>query len=586
MTFYARPTAINAARQCEDWPELFDLMTGVLGSMRQGWGDRDKYFMFAATTWASTSFAVISPAQFAIEHQRFDGPTVTRAAFELAREMAVILLSPLKTEADWSGPGGVRERVSDLLYGQGAVPFMEKAGLGRFKPGVLASNQYQLGIQNALHEHILREVIMDSDKLEARRKKHLDAIENGFVHESVHLFRDIYELDDFLQKCLYQSKPVSQGLDHPLHVDFLRMSTREMTDFCEDFGFTHLRFNPVGGWDKVCEAVLQMEDACIGLQERIQAPATIVGQNQLALSLNEPRTRAIAYFMFPWERLHSEWKTPMLGFTHSVQSVGHEWTHAMEFLNKKRLRERSEMTRAYGQLHPHIESLPLDPEIGETYLAYLSSRMNAFRGELKADLIGFLSESGRPTLRAAAVHDNVLTPEVESAFDAFLLRAEKEDIKEVAPQMREWLESLGTLPRVNWAGEITDRVSSAFVLTAWSERLKSVERQKVLLSQNKPVFLIDAWERTTEKRWTIGKQDREIEYYMQPHELLARTAESVFHDEACPRLGFVEDGDYSSPKGGELEYLLPWYDAWLDGIKASWDEKLEKKATRRSKMGG
>jgi hypothetical protein len=585
MTFYARPTAISAVRQCEDWPELFDLMKDVLGSMRKGWGDRDKYFMFAATTWAKTSFCVVSPEVMAIENHRVSGPAVTRAAFELARELAVTLLSPLKVEADWSGPGGVRERTSELLYGVGVRPFMEKAGLARLKPGVLASNRYQLAVQEIFHAPVTGEKLT-LETLSERRKAKLDRNERGFIHESIVCFRDEHELDDFLQDCLYQSKPVSEGLDHPLHTEFLRMSTAEMTDFCEDFGFTHLRFNPVGGWDKVCEAMLQMEDACIGLQERIQAPATIVGQQQLALSLNEPRSGFIAYFMFPWESPTAGWKTPMMGFTHSVQSVGHEWTHAMEYLNQKRLKERSGMTLAYGQLHPHIESLPLDPQIGEVYLADLSTRMEKFRTELKNDFIGFLAESGSPSRKAAAVHDHALLPHDEEIYNAFLLRAETEKVDDIVPEMKEWLTSLGQLARVNWAGEVTDRIDAKFVLTAWSERLKSVERQKVLLSQNKPVFLIDAWERTTEKRWSIGKKDREIEYYMQPHELLARTAEAVFHDENCPRLGFVAKRDFSSPKGEELGYLEPWYEAWLDGIKASWEQKLEKKATRRSKMGG
>lgn len=555
MNFMTRLMAVEAVKKCDNWPDLFDTMKKALSSQRASWGDRDKYLMFAATEWTMTTFFVASPRVFHLEHRRLEGQVISQGAFKMAREMAVELLGPLKKEEDWSGPNGMMEKIGNILYGDRCKEIHDEINLSFLQGGLLVGN-----------DHLNQNFALNNAYTVSPKK--VAQLQQSFVYDSVSMFRDYPELDDYLEHQLYQGQPVKGSIEKNTQDSNERLSPEELTELCEDFGFTHLRLGPLGGWDGACKAVHQMDKAAYGLAQFIQAPATVVGQNLIGCSLNEPRVGTIAYFRFPLTKRFYSCRAPVIGFTTGVQSLGHEWTHAMEYFNIPRLKERSAMTLAYGKLHPRIESLPQDPVVCAQYLLQLEENMKSFLQTLRQKLVDGLRDYGTFALKKNAEINNDVPPEIWDQYKAILERGRTEKREDLAVELKNWKEGLGRI--------FPDEVeNSKWELDAYALRSDSVDRQKVLLKQGKPVFLVDAWEGTVEKRWTIGQRNKEIEYYMRPHELLARASESIFHSDEYPGLGFVGEKEYSSPKGEEVSYIRPYYEAWLAGIRENWLTKLE-----------
>jgi hypothetical protein len=546
--FENRRHALDTIHAARDWPALFDGMSQALSGERLGWQDDEGAIQEAAFAWAHLRFLVGCKDILVIGPHRIDGVVARKEAFDHARAIACLCLSPLPDMAAWDAlvPG-----LEALLEGPRVAGRHAAFGAPALPAGFLVNSKIRLSRMDH-HEH----AAMLFGSMETM---------DGF------LFQNTYSGYGSTPPTFIPGLEGEDGEDRPVRS---LTTPADLQGLCDTCALTHLQVGPNGGWQGVERAVAEFRDAVAGLSHHFNAPSSLFAQDRMGLSLNEVRVDVVAYFGEPSPLCYGTRLLPVLGFSSGLSCLGHEWVHAMEHFTLEDMAHADmgpthPLPRAWKRVHPRIRALPQDKALAARRIHELAAAVTDHRARCLAGFHRMLQERGHPQTQASLTGPSARRRFFniqDIVYADFLDRATNSPantLPVLAASMEKWLLTLG---RAN--------PGAAFqVLTRHATLVQDAESQTRLLREGKSVFRVEAWRNTADRRWTKGKSKQPLEYFMQPAELLARAAESVFHTQTHPRFAYVQDGDWTCPAGSELAFIRPVIDTWLGEVVRRWEAK-------------
>ncbi len=293
------------------------------------------------------------------------------------------------------------------------------------------------------------------------------------------------------------------------------------------FGFSMISCGPEGGALQGLASAASIQEAFFALSRRLAAPAQSIGLGGLGVLLNCDLGPAGG-------ALHgSGWS---LAFSYPPGSVAHEWTHAFE--RHVEILGTAPQREALRAVREAIASMPRDPALATLFA---EAPVEAERARQRAFLARILSVRGTPAAQELARSGEVPPDTMREWLSAM----DEPDESRMLSRLRGAIASVsapGYLPPDTLAlSRQADRMAEAYAARSL--------RQRALRRDGKSVFALLAAE--ADETLALEGASEVPGYWSTPREMLARAAESFFHDDAVPALAWVGPEDFSSPKGLE-----------------------------------
>lgn len=180
-----------------------------------------------------------------------------------------------------------------------------------------------------------------------------------------------------------------------------------LRELLEKGGFSVVGSGPLGGMERAGEGALKVKRACEDLAEAIGAPSSrVAGLGGLGANINCDTGEADAFY---------NKSNASLTFGERPQSLGHEWTHALDFtLQRFSMKTDDEIEARFALLR--FEKAVMELPGGEDLIkSEIARRAEASPGLLREALAKRLSSNGMTEQEAGASSQAMLVPLREAA---------------------------------------------------------------------------------------------------------------------------------------------------------------------------
>lgn len=530
---------IGRIREAATLDEVIDLGSEGLGAMRERWGDDFGAVRALRRLWQSASFLAGVPEEGLKNKEGqllLDRDRAKEAGLLAAKEFAVALIAPMGSE----DPIGAASAAVGRARDGAAKAFAEAAGKKTFGHDAEMTD-CAIGAWARIQSFFFKEVEIasrdwfDWEDLRARPNggNGPRAGSKSGLEESASTEISEKEID-VLDRNFRKTEPLADA-----------------DEMARRFGFRGVRLGAMGS-EISRKSARALADAFGDLGKKAGIPSQAIGLGGLELCVGMDLGIKAG---------HHNPISKELSFGARPGFVGHEWTHALEHFAEKA--NSPELTSALKDLREGIRDLRQDGDSAKGLLSTLRSEAEAELRETAGMLASFAKAKGKEDFARWAIGPGTNkhgepdpSEELQEKWRGVICRGtrssggliprEREEAMRLAREMvqKAWDPEK---PSPNWEAleEMTD---GALMRLRWAS-----EAEKMAVSGKSAFEIFASLQDRKESEWI--QRGIKAGYWSSEKEMLARAAESFFHDPDSPALAYVEAEDYSSPQGKERASL-------------------------------
>lgn len=556
----SREEWIGRIRSARSLEEVSRLGTEGLGPLRGEWGDDFAQVRALRQFWAQCSFRVGEP--------RWE-----TAALESAKALAEELMAPAPSRSP-EGAFDMRwlEERMGAARRQAAQPF-EALGLGEPEAGRAALGDSGWGLSSEpVAVALLSRQWGDWAALEGDAVRFLADPEAGRP-------KGVVFPSDVRHHQVREAIRAAEGE---------AASPEEIGEMARRFGFGEIRIG-AGAAGRALRQAKQIGRACERLASKANLPDRAIGLGGIGLNIGINLGDSEARFSYP--RKPDPSRRNWIEFGDPAGSLGHEWTHALEFHAATADPGASGARLASGALAEAWRDAPQDPGAAATLREEMRQALRGAKALLDQKAAIALALRGRPEkaaslgVRRIEAADPKEDPEwgryekesppeaLARETDRLLAGAERGSFAKMAAFARLWLWSRSALDpgAAGHAAALLDTAKGYLRIRSGS---RAIERR---LEEGASAFAA-----ATEWAGVLGGEGFG-RYYESALERAARVGEGFFHDPEIPALAFAHPRDASRPQGVERAHANEAFGRLLGAYR---ERFLEREAQESARLEG
>lgn len=548
---------IEKIRSAESLEEVSRLGTEGLGPIRAAWGDDLEGVRALRQFWSLCSFRAGD-----------EDADRSAAALESAKRLAVAMMIPARLPES----GAIsRSRWLEEALGSAskaaAEPFARN-GMGPWEASRAALGEYGASAaMQAFSVEIMSRQWGDWESLRGERAK---PRKDRTAHPEL---ASPYEARfDEVRAALREGEGRLEG-----------RGEREVARIAARFGLGEIRIG-AGTGGRFSSLAASLGDALARLAERSGFPEELVGLGGLSVGLGMDLGDAEARFR------------PLGGKAGCIEmgdppgSLGHEWTHALEFWARRADPKASGARIAFDALEDVWRSAPQDPAAAEHLRREMGEELEAQTARMASRYAGAIARDGKPDrARELGIEPGDRSWDVsEGGVGGPFGKPAPAKLREEIGRMLEGADlggfaALKAKARIRlWAREAMGKGYGAEVrdlMVKDAERLMRMARGRREILARLDEGSSAMWAGAEWAGHLVGGNFRS--YLLSGLERAARVGEGFFHDPEAPMLAWAHGRDPVRPQGLERERAN---EAFSRVLEASRERLLEAKAEREAKV--